>query len=176
MLSETAESGRVFDEDWSIAIKKSEEDGIGELKIVKDGNDMYFKKFSSGKTAHSEAENVEIWYYGGHMYEYNTRLNKKTVKQATLAELYEYVLDLDFEVLFDIYNQVQLYKTYSDSIALSIQYKLYVLGLELVDDGLNDVSIFESRITENIKNLRLIENRRYEALMRSNGWELMKLD
>lgn len=137
-------------------------------------NNKYFK---------ANEESFDLKIFGSYEETYsNLRVGANYLDCLSVASnaLYRNVLTLDEkntkEFLFDIYNQVQLYKTYSDSIALSIQYKLYVLGLEFVDDGLGDVSIFETKLNENINDLRLIENRRYEALMRNNGWQLMKIE
>ena len=74
------------------------------------------------------------------------------------------------EWLTDLYNQVDFYKDYSDAFAVSIPYKLWLLGLELVDDGNGDVSVLEDLLYANIDRLHKHENRRYEAFMRSNGW------
>ena len=74
------------------------------------------------------------------------------------------------EWLTDLYNQVGFYKDYSDAFAVSIPYKLWLLGLELVDDGDGDVSALESVLEANIDKLHKNENKRYEAFMRSKGW------
>ena len=74
------------------------------------------------------------------------------------------------EWLTDLYNQVGFYKDYSDAFAVSIPYKLWLLGLELVDDGAGEVSDLESILEANIDRLHKNENKRYEAFMRSKGW------
>ena len=74
------------------------------------------------------------------------------------------------EWLTDLYNQVGFYKDYSDAFAVSIPYKLWLLGLELVDDGAGEVSDLENILEVNIDRLRRNENKRYEAFMRSKGW------
>ena len=74
------------------------------------------------------------------------------------------------EWLTDLYNQVGFYKDYSDAFAVSVPYKLWMLGLELVEDGAGDVSTLENVLEANIDMLRKNENKRYEAFMRSKGW------
>ena len=74
------------------------------------------------------------------------------------------------EWLTDLYNQVGFYKDYSDAFAVSIPYKLWMLGLELVEDGAGEVSDLENILEANIDRLRINENKRYEAFMRSKGW------
>ena len=74
------------------------------------------------------------------------------------------------EWLTDLYNQVGFYKDYSDAFAVSIPYKLWMLGLELVEDGAGDVSALENVLEANMDMLRKNENKRYEAFMRSKGW------
>ena len=74
------------------------------------------------------------------------------------------------EWLTDLYNQVGFYKDYSDAFAVSIPYKLWLLGLELVDDGAGEVSDLENILEANIDRLHKNENKRYEAFMRSKGW------
>ncbi|MBE6542562.1 MAG: hypothetical protein E7672_09000 [Ruminococcaceae bacterium] len=77
------------------------------------------------------------------------------------------------EMLTDLYNQVCFYKDYSDAFAVSVPYKLWLLGLELVNDGQGDVSILNSLLQSNMDRLRKHENKRYEAFMRSKGWTQM---
>ena len=74
------------------------------------------------------------------------------------------------EWLTDLYNQVGFYKDYSDAFAVSVPYKLWMLGLELVEDGEGDVSALENVLEANMDMLRKNENKRYEAFMRSKGW------
>lgn len=73
-------------------------------------------------------------------------------------------------LLCDLYNQVMFYKDYSDGYAVSVPYKLYLMGLELCDDGRGDLSLLEERLPAYTDVLRRHENRRYEAFMRGNGW------
>ena len=80
------------------------------------------------------------------------------------------------EWLFDLYNQVCFYKSYSDAFAVSIPYKLWLLGLELTEDGRGDVTALEGALEENAEKLRRHENLRYEAFMRSSGWSEMMPD
>ena len=77
------------------------------------------------------------------------------------------------EALTDLYNQVGFYKDYSDAFSVSIPYKLWMLGLELVEDGAGDVSALENVLEANMDMLRKNENKRYEAFMRSKGWTQM---
>ena len=80
------------------------------------------------------------------------------------------------EALTDLYNQVCFYKDYSDAFAVSIPYKLWLLDLELVEDGKGDVSALESALEICADNLRKHENKRYEAFMRGRGWAQMMTD
>ena len=77
------------------------------------------------------------------------------------------------EWLTDLYNQVGFYKDYSDAFAVSVPYKLWLLGLELVEDGEGDVSELEQALDSNIDRLRKNENKRYESFMRGKGWTQM---
>ena len=77
------------------------------------------------------------------------------------------------ETLTDLYNQVSFYKDFSDAYAVSIPYKLHLMGLELVDDGQGDLSALEERLPQYEDVLRKQENRRFEAFMRGKGWTQM---
>ena len=77
------------------------------------------------------------------------------------------------EMLTDLYNQVSFYKDYSDALAVSVPYKLWLLGLAFVEDGEGDTSALEDAIEEKLDLLRKHENRRYEAFMRGRGWTQM---
>jgi len=77
------------------------------------------------------------------------------------------------ETLTDMYNQVCFYKDFSDAYAVSIPYKLHLMGLELVEDGQGDLSALEDRLPQYAEALRKQENRRFEAFMRSKGWTQM---
>lgn len=77
------------------------------------------------------------------------------------------------EVLTDLYNQVCFYKDFSDAYAVSIPYKLHLMGLELVADGQGDLTDLEQRLPQYADALRRQENRRFEAFMRSKGWTQM---
>ena len=73
----------------------------------------------------------------------------------------------------DLYNQVCFYKDFSDAYAVSIPYKLHLMGLELVEDGQGDLTVLEQRLPKYADALRRQENRRFEAFMRSKGWTQM---
>ncbi|MBQ9929694.1 MAG: hypothetical protein IJO72_02805 [Oscillospiraceae bacterium] len=75
--------------------------------------------------------------------------------------------------LTDLYNQVSFYKDFSDAYAVSIPYKLYLMGLELVADGQGDLSALEESLPRYEEILRQHENRRFEAFMRGKGWTQM---
>ena len=77
------------------------------------------------------------------------------------------------EALTDLYNQVSFYKDFSDAYAVSIPYKLHLMGLELVADGRGDLSALEESLPRYEDVLRRQENRRFEAFMRSKGWTQM---
>lgn len=77
------------------------------------------------------------------------------------------------EALTDLYNQVCFYKDFSDAYAVSIPYKLHLMGLDLVEDGQGDLSALEERLPRYADTLRRQENRRFEAFMRGKGWTQM---
>ena len=87
--------------------------------------------------------------------------------------IYEVGANNNAESLIDLYNQVCFYKDYSDAYAVSIPYKLYLLGLTLTDDGQGDISALEDRLEDASDSLRKHENARYEAFMRGKGWTQM---
>ena len=78
-------------------------------------------------------------------------------------------------VLTELYNQIMFFKNYSDAYAVSIPYKLHLMGLELCDDGEGDITLLKSRLPQSIKLLREHEDKRHEAFMRANGWTDMSL-
>jgi hypothetical protein len=80
------------------------------------------------------------------------------------------------ETLGELYNQVCFYKDYADAYAVSVPYKLYLMGLELKDDSKGDLSLLEERLPEHVDILVKHENLRYEAFMRSKGWAQLPLD
>ena len=73
-------------------------------------------------------------------------------------------------LLTDLFNQVMFYKNLSDGFAVSIKYKLQMMGLQLIKDGEGDLTLLEQRLPEHIDLLRKQENKRYEAFMRGSGW------
>lgn len=73
-------------------------------------------------------------------------------------------------ILTELYNQIIFFKGYSDAFAVSVPYKLYLLGLKLCDDGKGDLSLLEERLPKKIKLLREHEDGRHESFMRANGW------
>ncbi len=77
--------------------------------------------------------------------------------------------------LRDLYNQVSFYKDYADAYAVSIPYKLYLMGLCFSPDGEADLSLLADAVANHLPDLRLHENRRFEAFMRGKGWEEMPL-
>lgn len=72
-----------------------------------------------------------------------------------------------------LYTKDSLRTDYADFFAISIPYKLYLLGLELVDDNKGDLSVLENALSENAELLRKHESQRYEAFLRSKGWDQM---
>ena len=78
--------------------------------------------------------------------------------------------------LTDLYNQVLFFKDLSDGFAVSIPYKLYLMGLKLCDDGKGELGALESKLDENIDLIRSHENARYEAFMRSRGWADLSIE
>ena len=79
-------------------------------------------------------------------------------------------------LLTELYNQVMFFKDFSDSFAVSISYKLHLMGLQLCDDGEGNIDVLAGKIDENINLLRNHENMRYEAFMRSHGWTDMPIE
>lgn len=77
------------------------------------------------------------------------------------------------ELLTALYNQVTYYKEFSDSYALTVPYKLYMMDMELVDDGEGDLVYLDENLEKYHDLLRLNENRRYESFMRGHGWTQM---
>jgi hypothetical protein len=77
------------------------------------------------------------------------------------------------ELMTALYNQVTYYKEFSDSYAITVPYKLWMMGMELVDDGKGDLVYLDENLEKHQKTLRLNENRRYESFMRSHGWTQM---
>ncbi len=75
--------------------------------------------------------------------------------------------------MMEQYNQVIFYKNYADTFALTIPDKLYLMGLELVNDGEGDLSLLEKRLDSHIEILLAQEHLRYEAFMRGMGWRDM---
>ncbi len=75
--------------------------------------------------------------------------------------------------MMEQYNQVIFYKNYADTFALTIPDKLFLMGLELVDDGAGDISLLEKYLNSHIDTLLAHEHRRYEAFMRGMGWRDM---
>ena len=74
------------------------------------------------------------------------------------------------DLLRDLYNQVIFFKDYSDGFAVSVSYKLHLMGLELIDDGEGDLTLLESRLKQSMPCLRAHEAKRHEAYMRGSGW------
>ncbi len=75
--------------------------------------------------------------------------------------------------MMEQYNQVIFYKNYADTFALTLPDKLYLMGLELVNDGEGDLSLLEKRLDSHIEILLSHEHLRYEAFMRGMGWRDM---
>ena len=85
------------------------------------------------------------------------------------------VENIPIKELLDLYNQVPFYKEYSDAFALSIPYKLWMMGLCLVEDGKGDLSALKDCLTQHHDMLRQHETDRYEYFMRGMGWSLKPL-
>ena len=77
------------------------------------------------------------------------------------------------ELLVALYNQVTYYKEFSDSYALTVPYKLFMMGMELVDDNMGDLTYLDENLERFHDMLRLNENRRFESFMRGHGWTQM---
>lgn len=75
--------------------------------------------------------------------------------------------------MMEQYNQVIFYKNYADTFALTLPDKLYLMGLELVDDGEGDLTLLEESLDSHIDILLSHEHLRYEAFMRGMGWRDM---
>ena len=79
-------------------------------------------------------------------------------------------------LLKGLYNQVEYYKNYAGAYAVSLPYKLYLMGLELVDDGGGDLSVMEETLPAFEDLLLRQEALRFEAFMRASGWTDLPLD
>ena len=79
-------------------------------------------------------------------------------------------------LLKSLYNQVEYYKNYAGAYAVSLPYKLYLMELELVDDGRCDLSVMEETLPAFEDLLLRQETLRFEAFMRASGWTDLPLD
>ena len=80
------------------------------------------------------------------------------------------------EYLRDLLNKVEFYKNYSYSYATSIPYKLWLMGLQLVDDGKGDIAILEETLPKFEEALVEQESARWCCYMRTQGWQPLPLD
>ncbi len=82
----------------------------------------------------------------------------------------------DAEYLRDLLNKVEFYKNYSYAYATAVPYKLWLMGLELADDGERDLSALEAALPQYEKLLVDQENARWNCYMRTHGWQPMPLE
>ena len=76
----------------------------------------------------------------------------------------------DLKRLRNLLNKVEFYKNYSYAYAVSISYKLRIMGLAFVDDGKGDLSALEEALPEWEDVLVAQENERWCCYMRTQGW------
>ena len=81
----------------------------------------------------------------------------------------------DEEFLRDLLNKVEFYKNYAYSYATSIPYKLWLMGLQLIDDGKGDISALEEALPKFEDKLVLQESARWICYMRTQGWQALPL-
>ena len=79
-------------------------------------------------------------------------------------------------LLESLYDQVEFYKNYAGAYAVSLPYKLWLMGLRLENDGRGDLSLLAERITAAEEQLLCHESKWFEAYMRSSGWTDMPRD
>ena len=82
----------------------------------------------------------------------------------------------DEEFLRDLLNKVEFYKNYAYSYATSIPYKLWLMGLQLIDDGKGDISALEEALPKFEDKLVLQESARWICYMRTQGWQALPLN
>ncbi len=80
------------------------------------------------------------------------------------------------EYLRDLLNKVEFYKNYSYSYATSIPYKLWLMGLQFVDDGKGDITVLEETLPKFEEILVEQESARWSCYMRTQGWQPLALD
>lgn len=76
----------------------------------------------------------------------------------------------DLKRLRNLLNKVEFYNNYSYAYAVSISYKLRIMGLAFVDDGKGDLSALEEALPEWEDVLVAQENERWCCYMRTQGW------
>ncbi len=84
--------------------------------------------------------------------------------------------DCDAEKLRDMLNKVEYYKNFSYAYATSIPYKLWLMGLEFVEDGLGELSVLEEMLPTYEKHLVEQETERWNCYMRTQGWKPFPID
>ncbi len=82
----------------------------------------------------------------------------------------------DAEKLRDLLNKVEFYKNFSYAYAVSISYKLWLMGLRLEEDGKGDISSLEAALPQYEAQLLLQEQQRWACYMQSIGWQVMPVD
>ncbi len=84
--------------------------------------------------------------------------------------------DKDEEYFRDLLNKVEFYKNHSYSYATSIPYKLWLMGLQLTDDGVGDVGILEEELPRYERLLVSHESARWRCYMRIHGWRELPME
>ncbi len=82
----------------------------------------------------------------------------------------------DVEVLRDLLNKVEFYKSFSYAYATAIPYKLWLMGLTFVQDGKGEVFALEEALPRYEEKLMAQEEQRWICYMRCMGWTEMPLD
>ncbi len=82
----------------------------------------------------------------------------------------------DTEKLRDLLNKVEFYKNYSYAYATAIPYKLWLMGLELSNDGRGDIKLLEEALPQAEAKLISQEEQRWICYMRSIGWTTMPFE
>ncbi len=82
---------------------------------------------------------------------------------------------LDEEYLRDLLNKVEFYKDYAYAYATGVPYKLWLMGLQLVDDGEGDLSLLNQRLPTHAHRLTRQEADRWHCYMMTKGWQPMEM-
>ncbi len=93
---------------------------------------------------------------------------------AILAQRFN-IGEAEEEYLRNVLNKVEFYKDYAYAYATDIPYKLWMMGLRLVDDGEGDLHLLEEALPLSEELLVNQESARWCYHMRTQGWQIMPL-